>query len=53
MTEDSHLPLFGISHDNAPALLVVLGDAHLGHIIRSFDPQSLINLVLLWKSNQA
>lgn len=46
----AHLPLVGVSHDNASALLVVLGDAHLGHIFRPFDPQTLINLILLQKT---
>lgn len=46
----AHLPLVGVSHDNVSALLVVLGDAHLGHIFRPFDPQSLINLILLQKT---
>lgn len=42
-----YLPLVGISHDNASALLVVLSNAHLRHIFRPFDPQHLIDLVLL------
>lgn len=43
----AHLPLVSVSHDDASALLVVLGNAHLGNILRSLDPQSLINLILL------
>lgn len=42
-----YLPLLGISHDDASALLVVLSNAHLRHIFRPFDPQRLINLILL------
>lgn len=48
----AHLPLVGVSHDNVSALLVVLSNAHLGHILRPFDPQSLINLILLQKHTQ-
>lgn len=42
-----YLPLIGISHDDASALLVILSNAHFCHIFRPFDPQRLINLVLL------
>lgn len=42
-----YLPLVGISHDDASALLVVLSNAHLCHIFGPFDPQRLIDLILL------
>lgn len=42
-----YLPLVGISHDDASALLVVLSNAHLRHVFRPFDPQRLIDLILL------
>lgn len=45
----AHLPLVGVSHHNVSALLVVLSNAHLGHIFRPFDPQCLVNLILLQK----
>ena len=49
---NAHLPLVGVSHDNASALLVVLSDAHLGHIVRPLDAQSLVNLILLHRKRE-
>lgn len=42
-----YLPLVGISHDDASALIVVLSNAHLCHVVGAFDAQRLIDLVLL------
>lgn len=45
----SYLPLSGISHHNAPALLVVLCNTHLSNILWSLNIQCLIDLIFLIK----
>ena len=43
---DDGLPLAGVPHDDVPALLVVLLDAHLEHLLLVGDLQLLVDLVL-------
>eukprot|EP00966_Prymnesium_polylepis_P237473 5492223-Prymnesium_polylepis.2 len=43
---DGLLPLLGVAHHNLAALGVVVGDAHLEHIVASLDVERLVDLKL-------
>lgn len=53
MNAEPYLPLVSVSHDDAPALLVVLCYAHLSHVLQSSDIQSFINLIFLKNNNKS